>query len=559
MSVELSTLAVLLPLAAALAVGAVPRSEPVLARALGLVGALAELGVIVALVLGFDPAGAGVQYASVHPWLPAYGVAWSLGVDGSELPLLLLLALVFPLALLIGRQPQPGEPPLVVGMLGLQAAWVAVVLARDLVTLAAAWELATFAVVILLGAHGDGKMGVPGRTAAARRYAAHVLPGAAALVAVVVLFGVSHAHATGGAWTWSLDEIAALTLPPASQYLGFALVLVAVATALPLVPLHAPLPAICVSGPTPVVAAVLGAGMPMGLFLLTRVGLPMFPLAAGEWADPIAAVAVVGAIYAALVCWAEREPGRLLAHVAILHLSLAIVAAVSGSVAARGGLGLYLLAHGLGLTVLTAVCHSLRRDGVGNLGELAGWAAVAPRGLTLAMLASLVLVGAPGSAGFIGELGIVVGVLEQGEPALLRPATWSLLAAAAVGLGVLGLLRSLWRAGRGSPRPGLVDRLTELDLRESIVGGVALVLALIMGVAPNWLLARAAPAQQRAVEELERARCLAIEARNQGRPRLRDDLGAVCLDPAARVRQFYGLGGLGGLEHEPAGDLEVEP
>jgi NADH-quinone oxidoreductase subunit M len=542
----LTILAVMLPIAAALVVAAVPRSEPGLTRALALIGALVELGLILALVMGFDPEGPAVQELFVYPWLPAYGVVWSFGVDGSELPMLLLIGLVVPLALVIGPPPRPSEPPLIVGMLSLQAAWVAVVLARDLVTLAAAWELAAVATVILLGERGDGKLGVPGRTAAARRYAVYVLPGAAALVAAVILLGVSHAHATGGVWSWSLDELAVLTLPASTQVLGFALVMVAVATALPLWPLHAPLVSICVSGPTSVVAAVLGVGGPLGLFLLMRVGLPMFPLAAGEWADPIAAVAVVGAIYAALVCWAERSPGRLLAHVALLHLSLAVVGAVSGSAAARVGMGPYLLAHGLGLTVLTAVSHSLRRDGVGNLGELAGWAAVAPRGLLLAMLASLLLVGAPGSAGFIGELGIVVGVLREGEPALLRPATWSLLAAASVGFGGLGLLRSLWQAGRGSARPGLAARLSQQDLRETSVCTVALLLALIMGRVPGWLLQRSEPAQRREVEQLVFGRCLAIEARNQQtRARthddLREELGAVCLDPVARVRQFYGL------------------
>lgn len=446
---ELTTFAVILPLAAAFIVGAVPRSEPALARVIGLVGALAELAVLLTLVLGFDPGGAPVQHSFVYPWLPAYGIAWSLGVDGSALALLLLIALVFPLALMLGGRPRRGEPPLVVGMLGLEAAWVAVVLARDLITLSAAWELAILATVILLGERGDGKMGVPGRTAAARRHAAYALPGAAALVAVVVLLGVAHAHATGGVWSWDLDDLALITLPPAMQYLGFALALLSAATVLPLVPLQGPLISICVSGPTSVVAAVLGVGMPMGLFLLMRVALPMFPLAAGEWADPLAAVAAVGAIYAALVCWAEREPGRLLAHVALLHLSLAIIAGVSGSAAAHLGLGPYLLAHGLGLAVLTCVCHSLRRDGLGELGEL--------------------------------------------------------------------------------------------DRRETTVAIAALALALLMGLVPGWLLVRSEPATRAAVEQQQLARCLGIEARAEVRPRTREELGVVCLDPLARVRQFYGL------------------
>jgi len=543
MTIELTTLAVLVPLATALVVGALPRSEPALARALGLLGALLELAVIAALVIGFDPSGPAVQHAVSSPWLPSYGVAWSLGVDGQALATLLVVGLVFPLALVIGGKPRPGEPPLVVGMLGLQAAWVVVILARDLVTLAAAWELATVAAVILLGERGDGKMGVPGRTFAARRYAAHVLPGAAALVGVVILLGAAHAHATGGVWSWDIDALARLTLPPATQYFGFALIVIVLATTLPLVPVHSGLVPICVSGPTPVVAALLGAGMPVSLYLLMRVGLPMFPLAAGEWADPLAALAVVGGIYAALVCWAERQPGRLLAHVALLHFSLAIVGAVSGSAGAWLGLGPYLIAHGLGLTMLTTVCHALRRDGVDNLGELAGWAAVAPRGPTLALLGTLVLVGVPGTAGFLGELGVVIAVIREGDVELLRPATWALLAAASVGLGSLGLLRSLWHAGRGSPRLGLAERIRELDLRETSVCVAAIVLAVVFGVAPGWLLTRTEPAQRAAVEHLHHARCLAIEARGSVRPRtqaeLDETLGGVCSEPIGRIRARY--------------------
>jgi NADH-quinone oxidoreductase subunit M len=535
--IELTTLAVLLPLATAIVVKALPRSEPGLARALGFIGALLELGVIASLVWSFDPTGPAVQRAVAGPWVPAYGIAWSLGVDGRALAHLLVLGLLFPLAMLLGGRSRDNQHVLIVGLLALQAAWVAVTLARDLVTLAAAWELATVIAVLLLGERSDE---LPGRATATRRHAAQLLLGAAALLGAVLLLGVGHAHATGGTWSWDLDTLASVTLPPATQYLGFALVMIAVATALPVFPLHATLVRVCVSGPTPVVAVLLGAGMPMAVFLLARVAMPMFPLAAGEWADPIATLAVVGALYAGLVCWAEREPGRLLAHVAILHISLAIVGAVSGSVAAGVGLGPYLLAHGLGLTVLTAVCHALRRDGVDNLGELGGWAAVAPRSWVLALLGALVVVGMPGSVGFIGGLGTIVGMLGEGDVELLHPIVWGLLAAAAVGLGMLGVLRSLWYAGHRRSRG---RTLAELERGETCVGVAALLLALVLGLAPGGLLARSEPAERAAVEQLHYARCLAIAARSTTRPRtheeLREQLGAVCIDPVAQIRLYY--------------------
>ncbi|GEM_PF-2265739 len=532
---------VFVPLLTALVVGAMPRSEPGLARALGVGGALVELVLISALVLAYDGAGPSVQHISTTAWLPSLGVSWTLGVDGAALPMLVLLGLVVPLALMLGGAPRPGEPPVVVGMMGLQAAWAGVILARDLVSFSACWELSVVAMVVLIGERGDGKQGRAGRTAAARRYAIFALPGAAALIAATVLLGVAHAHASG-VWSWRFEDLSQVALPGSVQYLGFGLVGLAALVSLPLAPLHGWLSGVARSGPTPVVAAILGIGMPMGVFLLQRVALPLFPLAAGEWGDPLAAVAVAGAIFAALASWAERDAGRALAHIATLHIALAVVGVLSGSAAAWIGVGPFLLAHGLGLTVLTAVFHGLRRDRLTDLGELAGWAQVAPWGLALAFTAALVLGGVPGSAGFLGSTAIVIGALREGSVALLRPAVWTLLSVGALTLGTVGLLRSLWRAARGSPRPGLDGRLHEPPRRERVVAAVAVLACLALGVAPTWLLSRTRAAQERAAADLQLARCLAIEVRAEARPRLRADFQSVCLDPEARIRQFYGLG-----------------
>ncbi|MFV8755514.1 proton-conducting transporter membrane subunit [Nannocystaceae bacterium ST9] len=557
-------LAVLVPLAAALVVSAVPRSEPGLVRGLGLLGCLIELVVIATLLLGWDPEGAAVQQSTLRPWLPSFGVAWSLGLEGSVLAPLSLIGLVFPLALMIGQRPRPGEPPLVVGMLVLQSAWVAVLLARDLVVLATCWEIATVTMVVLLGERGDGKQGVPGRTAAARRFAAHVLPGAAAWIAAVALLGVAHSHASAGTWSWDIDAVAQVVMPAKLQTLGFVLVMITLATSLPLVPLQGWLGPIGASGPTPTLAVLMGVGMPMAVVLLQRVALPLFPLAAGEWADPLAALAIVGATYAALACWAEREPGRLLGHAALLHGSMAVLAVLAGTGASWLALGPIVLAQGLGLTLLALVFGWLRRRQVGNLGELAGWAAVAPRALAMAIAGVLVLGGLPGTVGFFGQLDLGIALLaREGDPAasvstsleLLHPRTWALLAPLLLGLGTLGLLRTLWHAARGRPRPALHERLSEIDRREQIVGAIVIALAIGLSLLVGPLAQRSRAAQQRAVDDFHRARCLAIEAREQPRPRMRAELVSLCLDPAARIRQVYGLpgaelGGHEGHEHE---------
>jgi hypothetical protein len=67
------------------------------------------------------------------------------------------------------------------------------------------------------------------------------------------------------------------------------------------------------------------------------------------------------------------------------------------------------------------------------------------------------------------------------------------------------------------------------------------VLALGLGLMPGVLITRSEPAVRGGVDALQHARCLAIEGRGQARPRMHDEFEAVCLDPLARIRAYYGL------------------
>src|SRR5262249_18717879 len=48
----------------------------------------------------FDPASAEFQFTEHHPWIPAFGIAYDIGVDGISLFLVVLTAFLTPLALL---------------------------------------------------------------------------------------------------------------------------------------------------------------------------------------------------------------------------------------------------------------------------------------------------------------------------------------------------------------------------------------------------------------------------------------------------------------------------
>jgi NADH-quinone oxidoreductase subunit M len=70
------------------------------ARVVALAASLATLGLAVALVAQFDPDVPGFQLGQQAEWVGSIGVSYRVGVDGISLPLVVLTAVLVPLAML---------------------------------------------------------------------------------------------------------------------------------------------------------------------------------------------------------------------------------------------------------------------------------------------------------------------------------------------------------------------------------------------------------------------------------------------------------------------------
>jgi NADH-quinone oxidoreductase subunit M len=93
------SLLVLLPVAGAIAVALTPRQNAGMQKAIGL-GLTTFLFLLsLLLVRDFKPI-AGMQFEVNHAWIPDYGIAYHLGIDGISLWLILLTTFLTPLALL---------------------------------------------------------------------------------------------------------------------------------------------------------------------------------------------------------------------------------------------------------------------------------------------------------------------------------------------------------------------------------------------------------------------------------------------------------------------------
>ena len=101
MGLSLVTILTLLPMVgAALLLGMENKKWP---RCLAIAVSFTALVITLVITCKFDPASADIQFVERHAWIPTLNVEYFVGVDGLSLALLLLTAIVTPMALLASK------------------------------------------------------------------------------------------------------------------------------------------------------------------------------------------------------------------------------------------------------------------------------------------------------------------------------------------------------------------------------------------------------------------------------------------------------------------------
>ncbi|MBI3976359.1 MAG: NADH-quinone oxidoreductase subunit M, partial [Armatimonadetes bacterium] len=176
--------AIFLPIIGAALIMAAPRERPALIRWLALAVSLATLALTVRLFLLFDPAAGGMQFVERGAWVPALGIAYVVGIDGISLLLVLLTAVIFPLALLSSwGSIEEKIKEFAVAMLILETATLGTFLSLDLVLFYVFWEAVLIPMYFLIGIWGG-----PNRTYAATKFILYTMAASVLmLVAIVAL------------------------------------------------------------------------------------------------------------------------------------------------------------------------------------------------------------------------------------------------------------------------------------------------------------------------------------------------------------------------------------
>jgi NADH-quinone oxidoreductase subunit M len=487
------TLLVLLPIAGLALIACTSGRRDVLIRRVALAVSIVEFGLTLVLWARFDGASAEFQFVQRRAWIPAFGIDYFVGVDGISLFLVVLTGFLTPLSLLSSWESvHERVKEFSLFVLALESAMIGVFISLDLFLFYIFWDAMLIPMYFLIGIWGYDR-----RVYAAIKFILYTMAGSVLMLIAILALAYYHGAVTGTP-SFDLLKLYALPLPGWLQFWGFLAFTIAFAIKVPLFPFHTWLPDAHVQAPTAGSVILAGVLLKMGTYGLVRFAFPLFPDAALYFAPYLAALAVIGIVYGALVAMVQPDLKKLVAYSSVSHLGFVALGISAMNIQGVQGAVYQMLNHGVSTGALFLIVGMLSdRRHTRLIAEFGGLKRVLPKLTTAFLIVTLASIGLPGLNGFVGELLILVGAFRW-DP------RYASVAATGVLLSAVYMLWMFQRVNYGPVTNEENTHLPDLTVRERWALWPAVAMCIVMGVAPMVFLKPMEPSVSRLVEQVHR-------------------------------------------------------
>ena len=479
------SLAVFLPLLGAVILGFVPRAQEKALKVGALVATLATGGVGIYLLAQFDYGATNkLQFDVNRPWISVINSRYHMGVDGISIPLLVLTMLITILCVVYSWDhfPEPHNPKaFLILILVLETGMNGTFAAQDLILFFVFFELVLLPMYFMIGVWGG-----PNRQYAAIKFFLFTLFGSALMILSFLAL-----YFKGGN-TFDIPQLIAHggVIAHSTQLLIFAGLFMGFAIKVPMFPFHTWLPDAHTEAPTVgsvILAAIL---LKLGTYGFIRIAIPILPDAARSWAPWIGLLAVVGIIYGALGCLAQRDLKRLIAFSSVAHMGFVMLGIATLTPYGINAAVFGMVAHGLITGMLFFLAGSIgERFETREISRLGGLLLQAPRLgwiLGFCVMASL---GLPGLAGFWGEFPAILSAYQPASglhEAVFR--TYMVVAAAGTVFAAGYLLWMLQRVAFGTVKEEFSHaHIHDIHVPEYVAWAPLLVAIVGLGLVPGLM------------------------------------------------------------------------
>ena len=411
-------------------------------------------------------------------WMPDWGLRFTVGYDGSGLLFLLLTAVIFPFIIGAGRREGADRPALVNALLLFtQSALFGVFMAQNAFLFYIFYELSLVPLFFLLLFWGSA---VPGRLGSAKavtmRFFIYTLLGGLAL-----LFAIAYCVVQEPSHSADFNALHALRLPGDVQIWLFWALFLAFAVKLPIFPFHSWQPDTYTSAPLQGTMVLGGVLLKMGLFGILRFVLPIVPEGVEFWRSTVIWMALIGALYAGIIAFRQRDLKRLVAYSSLSHVGLLCAGLFAQNTYGISGSLYQAFAHAvLVVCMLYLVGAIQRRTGTTDLEAMGGLKHRAPRLAALFFLVMLNAVALPLTQSFVGEWLMFNGLWQ-------RDGWMAFAAVTTIILGAVYMLYAYQRVMLG-PENAKLPQAGDADQHDHLVLVPLIAVSLVLGVFPAPVL-----------------------------------------------------------------------
>jgi NADH-quinone oxidoreductase subunit M len=439
------TAIVLVPLITALLLVLIPRNFRFVMRLLSLAATLVTFILAVFLILRFETGSADYQFVVQRPWVESLGISFYLGVDGINIGLVFMAALVGFAAACVSWEIKHHEKEFYVLLLVMMGGILGAFASLDLFLFYFFHELALVPTFIMIGLWGRGEQ----KNFAAFQITLYLTLGA--LIALVGLIAL-YLQMPVAVRTFEIPAIVEYfrTNPMAAsaQQWIFPLLMFGFGILVSLWPFHTWAPLGYAAAPS--ATAMLHAGVlkKFGLYGLIRIGLPIISDGAvrKQWLWILALLCLGNILYCGWVAMRQRDLNFLIGNSSVAHMGFVFLGIASLSVIGVTGAVLVMVAHGL-LAALTFGLSGYLYNHAGTLdmNKLGGLLKKLPFIGTVMIVAMFAGCGLPGFANFVGELLVLFGSWGT-LPWFVVAGAWGALV-----IGAIYMLRAIRDVWHGAP------------------------------------------------------------------------------------------------------------
>ena len=341
------------------------------------------------------------------PWFKPLNIAYSIGVDGISVVMLLLSSIIVFTGTFASWQLKPLTKEYFLWFTLLSTGVFGFFICTDMFAMFVFYEVALIPMYLLIGVWGSGP-----KEYAAMKLTLMLMGGSALLI-----IGILGIYYFSGATTMNIMEIAAMNNISANvQKVFFPFVFVGFGVLGALFPFHTWSPDGHASAPTAVSMLHAGVLMKLGGYGCFRIAMFLLPDAARELAWIFIILTTISVVYGALSACVQTDLKYINAYSSVSHCGLVLFALLMMTQTACTGAILQMLSHGLMTALFFALIGMIYgRTHTRDIRKLGGLMKIMPFLSVGYVIAGLANLGLPGFSGFIAEMTIFVGSFANND------------------------------------------------------------------------------------------------------------------------------------------------